>query len=156
MNKQTKKYKTLDSKSKRYKETIKEQIYWLLKFYVQVDGASSTVEDMKTEIENNYRQFEGFIEEFGIQKELQGLISTSSVGEEEGNGGNGEAWHHQLSHINMNSIFTEEIEGPEENNLVKIMELQPLIETFNQQQPEIPESVTKITKKLFSDSPLFH
>jgi hypothetical protein len=43
----------------------------------------------------------------------------------------------------------------EENNLVKIMELQPLIETFNNNQAELPESETKITKKLFTDSPLF-
>lgn len=43
----------------------------------------------------------------------------------------------------------------EDNNLVKLMELQPFIDTFNQQQ-EVADS--HIAKKLFSDSkdsPLF-
>lgn len=35
------------------------------------------------------------------------------------------------------------------------MELQPLIQTFNNNQQEMPESETKIAKRLFDDSPLF-
>lgn len=35
-----KRIKQLDSASKRYKTTIKEQIYWLLRLFVNVDAGS--------------------------------------------------------------------------------------------------------------------
>lgn len=55
----------------------------------------------------------------------------------------------------MDSIFTEDLE---DLNMIKIMELQPLIETFNNQQHYCAEpeeennKMERITKRLFDDS----
>lgn len=103
----------------------------------------------------NYGGFHQYIEEFGIQRELQSLVEPSSMAETKASQVKGNASFQRPSqHINVDSIFTEEVE---ENNLIKIMELQPLIETFNNNQYEV-EVNDKIAKKLFSDdsdSPLF-
>lgn len=53
----------------------------------------------------------------------------------------------QQSRPNHDSIFTEDLE---DNNVVKLMQLHPLIETFNNQHYEAGDS--KIAKKLFDDS----
>lgn len=40
LQREEKKVKQLDNASKRYKSTIKEQIYWLLRLFVNVDAGS--------------------------------------------------------------------------------------------------------------------
>jgi hypothetical protein len=64
------------------------------------------LEEVKREVENNYRDFHEYIEEFGIQKELQELASMSSIREEPNRQTGESTWNQQLSHINANSIFT--------------------------------------------------
>lgn len=84
------------------------------------------IDFIKTEISNAFMGFKEYISEFGIEKELQALISVSSHRPSETS-----TYRDQPNRKNFDSIFTEDLE---DLNMIKIMELQPLIETFNNQQ----------------------
>lgn len=61
----------------KYKETIKKQIYWLLYLFKSMNE-DAKIDFIKSEISNAFMSFKEYISEFGIEKELQALISVSS------------------------------------------------------------------------------
>jgi hypothetical protein len=125
-------------KASRYRETIKGQIYWLLGLFKMLDEKAK-MEEVRNEVSAAFLGFKEYISEFAIEKELQAMASYSSQSTLSHPSRSQSTLSHpsrscdaqrSLPKNAADSIFTEDLE---EVNMIKIMELQPLIETFNNQ-----------------------
>ncbi len=116
------------SNANRYRETIKGQIYWLLGLFKMLDEKAK-LEDVRNEVSAAFLGFKEYISEFSIEKELQAIASYTSQSTISNPSRSCDP-QRSLPKDTTNSMFTEDLE---EVNMIKIMELQPLIETFNNQ-----------------------